>query len=515
MKKLIAMPHYCCAGECYNSSDRKDISWHNLPLDSPTMLSVWITKMRRDPRYFKVNRHTKICGEHFVTEDFVNPYSVKKRLKDGVVPSIFAWNKDKVVQKRRSVTEKLEAIRAEEEEETDTASEGEGDVVTNTNSDIILVSRKTQTFEDDICTTSDDYERIPCSHKFSVAHLLSKCITPKIEEKLFTHFTGFCSHGEFMNTLRFVLPNLDRKLLIYWDSEARKNSVIDTERLFDGDLDDPDDMNDQEEQNESTFTRPTAHKLAVEDEYLLVLMRLRMGLTIIDLGERFGISDSTVNNIFLTWINYLYVTLGSLKIWPHRDIILQNAPVEFLEKYPNNICIIDATELKIEVPSALQKHSESYSTYKSHTTLKCLLGVDPKGGIMFVSQLYEGSISDKQIVERSGFLDILRKKLTVSEIKKGDSLMADKGFDIQEELKKLDLQLNIPPFLKDKVGFEEDDVVKTQTIARHRIHVERAICKVRRFRIFHSVIPVSMFGCINQIWTVACLLSNFQNPVLA
>ena len=73
-----------------------------------------------------------------------------------------------------------------------------------------------------MCTTSDDYERIPCSHKFSVAHLLSKCTTPKIEEKLFTHFTGFSSHGEFMNTLQFVLPNLDRKLLIYWDSEARK-----------------------------------------------------------------------------------------------------------------------------------------------------------------------------------------------------------------------------------------------------------------------------------------------------
>ena len=174
------MPHYCCAGECYNSSDRKDLSCYNLPLDSPTMLSVWITKMRRDPRYFKVNRHTKICGEHFVTEDYVNPYSDLK-LKTGVVPSIFAWNKNKVVQKRRSITEKLEAIRDEEEEETDIASKG-GDVLTNTVT--ILVSRKTQTFKDDMCTTSDDHERIPCSHKFSVAHLLSKCTTHKIEENL-------------------------------------------------------------------------------------------------------------------------------------------------------------------------------------------------------------------------------------------------------------------------------------------------------------------------------------------
>ena len=139
----------------------------------------------------------------------------------------------------------------------------------------------------------------------------------------------------------------------------------------------------------------------MEDEYILVLMKLRMGLLTIDLAERFCVTESTVVNIFLTWINYLYVTLGSLKIWPHRDMIPHNSPVEFLENYPNNIVIIDATELKIQVPSALQKHSETYSTYKSHTTMKCLLGVDAKGGIS--SQLYEGAISNKQVVERSGF----------------------------------------------------------------------------------------------------------------
>ena len=75
-----------------------------------------------------VNEHTKICGEHFVIEDYVNRYSVKKTLKDDAVPSIFAWNKDKnQSKKRRSVTEKLGAIKTEEDEATDTASEGEGD----------------------------------------------------------------------------------------------------------------------------------------------------------------------------------------------------------------------------------------------------------------------------------------------------------------------------------------------------------------------------------------------------
>lgn len=74
--------------------------------------------------------------------------------------------------------------------------------------------------------------------------------------------------------------------------------------------------------------------------------------------------------------------------------------------------IIDATELNIQVPCALQKHSETYSTSKSHTTLNCLPGVDAKGEIIFIYlSAFEGPISDKQIVERSEFLEILGQKL--------------------------------------------------------------------------------------------------------
>ena len=56
--------------------------------------------------------------------------------------------------------------------------------------------------------------------------------------------------------------------------------------------------------------------------------------------------------------------------------------------------------------------------------------MDAKGGIMFVSQLYGGLISDKEITTRSGFLKLLKQKIEA---------MADKGFDIQEDLKKLGL----------------------------------------------------------------------------
>lgn len=55
--------------------------------------------------------------------------------------------------------------------------------------------------------------------------------------------------------------------------------------MFDGDYDDPDDFND-EEQNYISLTPPAAHKLPVEDKYLLVLMKLRTGVSVVDLGEK-------------------------------------------------------------------------------------------------------------------------------------------------------------------------------------------------------------------------------------
>jgi len=76
-----------------------------------------------------------------------------------------------------------------------------------------------------------------------------------------------------------------------------------------------------------------------------------------------------------------------------------------------------------------------YSHYKSHVTYKGLIGITPSGAISFVSQLFEGSISDKEIVKRSGFLS---KELW----DENDAVMADRGFTIEEELKLLGVSLH-------------------------------------------------------------------------
>ena len=121
----------------------------------------------------------------------------------------------------------------------------------------------------------------------------------------------------------------------------------------------------------------------------------------------------------------------------------------------------------------------------------------------FINQLYTGHISHREIVRRSGFLD--------QQFDNNDSIMADKGFTI-EDLIPPGIKLNIPPFLGSHGQISPEDVVKTQTIASLRVNVERAINKVKNFDIWDNVLPLNLFGVVNQ--TVCWILCNLQKPII-
>ena len=73
--------------------------------------------------------------------------------------------------------------------------------------------------------------------------------------------------------------------------------------------------------------------------------------------------------------------------------------------------------------SSLHLNGESFSNCKLHTTL---IGISPRGAITFISQLYTGSISGREIVVQSGFLDL--------PFKDNDSVVSDKGLVVYDLL---------------------------------------------------------------------------------
>ena len=128
------------------------------------------------------------------------------------------------------------------------------------------------------------------------------------------------------------------------------------------------------------------------DEFLMVLMRLRLGLLIEDLSERFKICRSTCSEVFTKWIFFLYINLKSVVTMPPRSTIQDLMPHDLKETFPNCRIIVDCTELKTNTASSLKTQSLTYSHYKSGMTWKGLIGITPNGVLCFVSDLYCGSI---------------------------------------------------------------------------------------------------------------------------
>ncbi|XP_030227299.1 uncharacterized protein LOC115554647 isoform X2 [Gadus morhua] len=207
--------------------------------------------------------------------------------------------------------------------------------------------------------------------------------------------------------------------------------------------------------------------LPLIDELFLFLVYLSLGLKERDLADRFNVHQSTVSRTIRTWANFLYTVLGAVGIWMSPDAVRAMMPDVF-EKYSDTQVIVDCTELKCQTPSSLLLQSEMYSQYKSHTTVKGMIGVSPHGAVTFVSTLYSGSISDKELFKQSGIIPLLDENMAV---------MVDKGFSIDDLVPG---KVHRPPFLGRNSQLSREDVLATQEIARLRIHVERVIRRIKQ-----------------------------------
>jgi len=70
--------------------------------------------------------------------------------------------------------------------------------------------------------------------------------------------------------------------------------------------------------------------------------------------------------------------------------------------------------------------------------------------------------------------------------------MADCGFTIEDLLTPLGVGLNIPPFLGGRQQMDAAEVVEMQQIASLRIHVERAIHRVKQYDILAGMMLASL-----------------------
>ena len=246
-----------------------------------------------------------------------------------------------------------------------------------------------------------------------------------------------------------------------------------------------------------------ATKLPSKDEFLLLLMRLRLGLLIPDLAQIFSISSTLTGRIIATWLRASAQVLGTLVFVPGQGTMIATKPPHFYSA-KNLHSIIDATEIFIQTPKNHVRQRQTWSNYKHHNTMKILIAVAANSTIIFVSKAFGGSISDKELTSQSKFLDTLEPYT---------SLMADKGFGITEECAARRIMLIIPPGRRGQSQMLTRDVQKTNSIAKMRILVEQVIRQLKCFRILATEVPINVISQLDDIVIVCSALTNMFQPI--
>lgn len=137
-----------------------------------------------------------------------------------------------------------------------------------------------------------------------------------------------------------------------------------------------------------------------------------------------------------------------------------------------------------------------------------LIGITPRGLITFLSKPYGGIASDRNIMENE-FLD---------KIGPGDAVMVDRGFSVSELMVQRGAKLYMPPFTRKGDGgkkfLNQEEILKTREIAALRIHGERAIERMKNFKILSQTMDLNISPKLYQILVIVSVFCNLNPPLL-
>ena len=121
-------------------------------------------------------------------------------------------------------------------------------------------------------------------------------------------------------------------------------------------------------------------------------------------------------------------------------MISENLPNTFksLKKFR---ALFDYTEFRCQSPSIFKYQGTLYSAYKASTTFEVFVACIPNGGICFVSDVYEGSISDHENFIKSKYAELLES---------GDLVIGNCGFTVHDVIEARQAYLNIAFFLMEE-----------------------------------------------------------------
>ena len=205
-------------------------------------------------------------------------------------------------------------------------------------------------------------------------------------------------------------------------------------------------------------------KVYARQKFLMTLIYLRQNVNHTVVGQMFGVSADTSENVFHEVLLILQREFPSQK-WEaekkwRKDGKWSPAEVDYL--------IIDSFETPIKRSSINEKQRKKYSGKKKMHTLKSQLITDQNGEIIQINAGFDGPKSDIEI-----YRDTKLKKQWLAKPKLGDKAYV--GEDV------------VSPQKKPKGGeLTEAEKEKNRELSAKRIRVEHGVRKVKTFKILRQ-----------------------------
>lgn len=449
---------------------------------------AWIVALKRntiDGKQWTPAKHSRVCSRHFIngtpTREPDSPgyipklhMSQKSHLSQNVVDNITAKYKRKKVRHRPCRDEKEENINNVEFPSVSLTNDASTQTVFTTNLDccdnmnVLFCSLKSNC--DAEVQTNLQPPRVDKNIMTDCCLIRSRSVQAQL-----TDSNPFCGYESIKNNEGKLLHIAGVKLSVF---------------------------------NILLSMIPGIHSnctLSKENMLLLFLMKMKLGITFAAIGVIFECHRTTVSASFKFILYHLYEKTKEWIFWPQKSTIQRTMPNSFKKHFENCSCIIDCTEVSCERPRSVRQRILMFSHYKNAFTIKFLVAITPSGFICFISKCYGGRATDSYITVNSGLL---------YHIQEGDVVMCDKGFpQIKTCLNEKNAVIIMPPFAFNP-QFSPEEVQTTYDIASVRIHVERAIQRMKMYKILSNKITIDLLPHIDHIVHIVGVLANFGPPII-
>ncbi|XP_068097185.1 uncharacterized protein [Hyperolius riggenbachi] len=263
----------------------------------------------------------------------------------------------------------------------------------------------------------------------------------KNDNKWVRFYTGFDSHEHLTDFLSFLTA--DQKLCA---GKIRKRSEVGPQSA-----------------------------LCLEDQLLLVLTRLRLGLLLQDLAFRFRVSESTVSRYWLNWTDLLHARLTQIPILYSARYLELFEPKRLVKHQGLNCTIMDCTDLFFEVQAKDRTKPASTHPSRNHYLRRGYAIASPNGYMTFSSSLPFG---------------------VATKVMDGQPQEEMVGGNITP--------LHLPAFMQ---NVPVHLTHQQQEMSRQVLSLLSLIDKALNFRFLKSVYPQNMEAQVDRAWIICCYLA--------